>query len=500
MDERDEVATTEEETAEEKADRRAEDTAAPTSPLDRYFGITAAGSSVKTEVIAGFTTWMTMAYILFVNPSILGAVPDRDGLSLAFPLVLTSTALAAAVSTLAMGLIAKYPFAIAAGLGLNAVVAFQLVAGGGLSWPEAMGVIVTEGLIILVLVLTGFREAVMNAIPLALKQAIGVGIGLFIAFIGFINAGFVGKPETPTLLVELGRGGELRGLPVAVFVIGLLLTAYLVARGIRGALLIGILGTTVFAILLNELFAGGNGWPESLPSAAQFPERVVAFPAGENFSLIGDFSFGYFGRLGAIAAILAVFTIMLSDFFDTMGTVVGLGAKAGYLDADGRLPRSRQVLLVDSAAAAVGGAFSASSNTTYIESASGISEGGRTGLTATVVGLLFLVSVFLWPLSDVIPPQATAPALIIVGFLMMEIIREIPFERHELGIPAFLTMVVMPFTFSITNGVGAGFVSYTVIKLLRGEARDVHWMMYLSSAAFVIYFAIYYVRSAFGVG
>ena len=226
----------------------------------------------------------------------------------------------------------------------------------------------------------------------------------------------MGKPETPSLLVELGRGGELRGLPVAVFVIGLLFTAYLVARRVRGALLIGILGTTVIAIAMNELIAGGNGWPDTMPGAARLPERLVAFPAAENFSLIGDFSFGYIGRLGAIAAILAVFTIMLSDFFDTMGTVVGLGAKAGYLDADGRLPRSRQVLLVDSAAAAVGGAFSASSNTTYIESASGICRGwqdrphGHRGRPAV---RWFRCSCGRWPTC--IPPQATAPALIIVG-------------------------------------------------------------------------------------
>ena len=487
MEERDQVETTEVANA-------------PRPGVDRFFGITAAASSVKTEVVAGLTTWMTMAYILFVNPAVLGAVPDRNGLRLPFALVLTSTALAAGLSTLLMAFVARYPFAIAAGLGLNAVVAFQLVGGSGLSWAEAMGVVVTEGLIILVLVMTGFREAVMNAIPLALKHAIGLGIGLFIAFIGFINAGFVGKPEAAGLLVELGRGGELRGLPVAVFVIGLLLTAYLVARKVRGALLLGILGTTVIAILMNELIAGGRGWPRTTPAAARFPDRVVAFPAGENFSLIGDFSFGYFGRLGAIAAMLAVFTIMLSDFFDTMGTVVGLGAKAGYLDAEGRLPGIRRVLGVDSAAAAIGGAFSASSNTTYIESASGISEGGRTGLTAAVVGLLFVASVFLWPLADVIPPQATAPALIIVGFLMMGIVREIPWERPDVGIPAFLTMVIMPFTFSITNGIGAGFIAYTVIKLLRGEGREVHWMMYLASAAFVVYFAIYYVRSLLGVG
>jgi adenine/guanine/hypoxanthine permease len=478
-----------------KAEVEGKDEVEPTR-LDGFFGVSAAGSSVRTEVIAGFTTFMTMAYILFVNPSILGSITDREGTALAFPLVLTSTALAAGISTLGMSLIARYPFAIAAGLGLNAVVAFQLVAGSGLTWPEAMGVIVVEGLVILLLVLTGFRELVMNSIPFALKQAIGVGIGLFIAFIGFINAGFVGKPEAAGLLVELGRGGELQGLPVGVFVLGLLLTAYLVARRIRGALLIGILATTIVAIVLNVLFAGGNAWNEVGPGVARIPSRLAALPAGENFSLIGDFSFGFFARIGIVGGLLAVFTIMLSDFFDTMGTVVGLGAKAGFLDDEGRLPRTKQVLLVDSAAAALGGAFSASSNTTYIESASGISEGGRTGLVSGVVGLLFLLSVFFWPLADVIPPQATAPALVIVGFLMVGLVRDIAWDDYDVAIPAFLTMVVMPFTFSITNGVGAGFVSYTVIKLLRGEGRQVHWIMYASSVAFAIYFAIHYVRAA----
>jgi AGZA family xanthine/uracil permease-like MFS transporter len=471
-----------------------------TSRLDRFFGIAQSGSTIRTEVVAGLTTFMTMAYILFVNPSVLGAVTDPEGTKLAFPLVLTATALAAGLSTLAMGLLANYPFAIAAGLGLNAVVAFQLVAGSRLTWPEAMGVIVVEGLIITLLVLTGFREAVMNAIPLSLKKAIGVGIGLFIAFIGFINSGFVGKPEAPGLLVELGRGGELQGLPVAVFVAGLLFTGYLVARGVRGGLLIGILGTTALAILANELMAGGRAWRSVGPGVARFPNRIVALPTAENFGLLGDFSFGFVARLGVAGAILAVFTIMLADFFDTMGTVVGLGAKAGFLDAGGRLPRIKRVLLVDSAAAAVGGAFSASSNTTYIESAAGISEGGRTGLVSAVVGVLFLVSMFAWLLADVIPPQATAPALIIVGFLMMEMVREIPWEDFEVSIPAFLTMVVMPFTFSITNGIGAGFISYTVIKLLRGEGREVHWMMYGSTLGFVIYFAIHYVRAALGAG
>jgi AGZA family xanthine/uracil permease-like MFS transporter len=469
------------------------------SLLERFFGIRQAGSTVRIELVAGLTTFMTMAYILFVNPSVLGAVADRDGRMLQVPLILTATALAAGVSTLAMGLFANYPFAIAAGLGLNAVVAFQLVAASGLTWPEAMGVVVAEGLIITILVLTGFREAVMNAIPLSLKKAIGAGIGLFIAFIGFINAGFVGKPQAPNLLVELGRGGELQGLPVAIFVVGLLLTGYLVARNVRGALLVGILATTAIAILINEVFAGGRAWGDVGPGVARLPSRIFALPTAENFGLVGDFSFGFFVRLGVAGAILAVFTLMLADFFDTMGTVVGLGAKAGYLDAEGRLPRIQRVLLVDSAAAALGGAVSASSNTTYIESAAGISEGGRTGLVTTVVGLLFLVSLFAWPLADVIPPQATAPALIIVGFLMMEMVREIPWEDYNVSIPAFLTMVVMPFTFSITNGIGVGFITYTAIKLLRGEGRDVHWMMYLAAASFVIYFAIHYVRILFGL-
>lgn len=462
--------------------------------LDGFFKISERGSTVRIEIVAGFTTFMTMAYILFVNPSILGAVPDRDGLTLAFPLVLTVTALAAGVNTIAMGLIANYPFAIAAGLGLNGVVAFQLVATEGLTWPEAMGVVAIEGVIITVLVLTGFREAVMSAIPLALKQAIGVGIGLFIAIIGFVNAGFTSL-NIPAAPLTLGRGGELRGWPVTIFVLGLLLTGFLVARRVRGALLIGIVVTTAFSIFINE--AIWNGSLYQTPGVAQLPDQFVSTP---DFSLVGQFDVsGSFAQMGTIAAILAIFTIMLADFFDTMGTVIGLGGEAGFLDREGRLPGIGRVLLVDSLAAAVGGAFSASSNTTYIESASGISEGGRTGLVSVVVGLLFMACLFISPLAGVIPPQATAPALVIVGFLMMSIVREIPWDDFELSIPAFLTMVVMPFTYSITNGIGAGFVSYVVIKLFRGKLRDIHWMMFISAFAFVIYFAISGVRNILGI-
>ena len=459
------------------------------SALDRYFRISERGSDTRTEVIAGVTTFMTMAYILFLNPIILGQVPDRDGVTLGAPEVLTVTALAAGIATIAMGVFGKHPFAIAAGLGLNAVVAFQLVGGNQLTWPEAMGVVVTEGIIIFILVLTKFRQAVMDAVPMPIKQAIAVGIGLFITIIGFVDAGFVTSTTLPAPPLQLGTGGELRGWPVLIFIFGLLLIVFLYTRNVRGSLLIGILVTTVLAVIANEAFLNGEGFG----TAAKFG-AVADFPSGDNFSLIGNFSFGFFAQMGAIAAILAVFTLMLSDFFDTMGTVVGLGREADLLDENGRLPDIDRVLAVDSGAAALGGAFSASSNTTYIESASGIADGGRTGLTAVVCGVLFLLSIFFSPLAEIIPLQAAAPALVLVGFLMMTHVREIPWDDLELAIPAFLTIVLMPFTYSITNGIGAGFIAYVFIKLTRGKAGEVHTMMWIASVAFVIYFAIFYVR------
>jgi adenine/guanine/hypoxanthine permease len=442
---------------------------------------------VRTEIIAGFTTFMTMAYILFLNPAIL-SIPDRNGTTLPSAAVLTVTALAAGLMTIAMGAYANYPFAIAAGLGLNAVVAFQLVGGNQLTWPEAMGVVVMEGIIITILVLTKFRQAVMDAVPLPIKSAIAVGIGLFIAIIGFVDAGFVTSTTLPAPPLQLGTGGSLQGWPVFIFIIGLLLIIWLYLRGLRGALLIGIIATTIFAVIVNEAFLDGQGFG----TAANFA-NPIDFPGADNFSLIGDFSFGFFAEMGVIAAILAVFTLMLSDFFDTMGTAVGLGREMGAIDANGRLPDVDKVLLVDSAAAAVGGAFSASSNTTYIESASGIADGGRTGLTSIVVGALFLLSLIFAPAAEIIPLQAAAPALVIVGFLMMRTVRDIPWDDVEIAIPAFLTIVLMPFTYSITNGIGAGFVSYVFIKLARGKAGEVTPMMYIASAAFVVYFAIFYV-------
>jgi AGZA family xanthine/uracil permease-like MFS transporter len=464
-------------------------TATRSGGLDGYFKIGERGSTVRTEVVAGFTTFMTMAYILFLNPLILGLVKDRNGLGLDPASVLTVTALAAGITTIAMGAYANYPFAIAAGLGLNGVVAFQLVGANGLSWPEAMGVVVMEGIIILLLVLTKFRQAVMDSVPLPLKHAIAVGIGLFITIIGFVDAGFVTSTQTGNPPLQLGTGNELRGWPILIFVVGLLLIIFLFSRGVPGALLIGILATTILAVIVNEAFLDGAGFG----AAAHFG-KIADFPTGHNFSLIGDFSFGFFAKMGIISALLAVFTLMLSDFFDTMGTAIGLGGEADLLDKEGQLPDIDKVLQVDSAAAIVGGAFSASSNTTYIESASGIAAGGRTGLTAVVTGVLFLLSIFFSPLAKIIPFQAAAPALVIVGFLMLRTVREIPWDDVEVAIPAFLTIVVMPFTYSITNGIGAGFVSYVFIKLTRGKAVEIRPMMYVAAAAFVVYFGIFYVR------
>jgi AGZA family xanthine/uracil permease-like MFS transporter len=456
--------------------------------LDGYFRITERGSTVRTEVIAGVTTFMTMAYILFLNPIIL-SLPDSEGTTLAPGAVLTVTALAAGLLTIAMGVFSNYPFAIAAGLGLNGFVAFTLVAAEGLTWPQAMGVIVVEGLVILLLVFTKFRQAVMDAVPLPLKHSIAVGIGLFITIIGMVDAGFVNTTGIPAPPLQLGTNNELVGWPVGVFLIGLLLIVYLYIRKVPGSLLVGILLTTVVAILVNELFLDGEGFG----SAAKL-QNPVDVPDGDNFSLIGNFSFGFFSALGFLPAILAIFTVMLSDFFDTMGTAIGLGREAELLDDEGRLPDIDRVLYVDSAAAAIGGAFSASSNTTYIESASGIAAGGRTGLTAVVTGGLFLLAILFAPLAEIIPLHAAAPALVLVGFLMMTAIKEIDFNDLEVAIPAFLTITVMPFTYSITNGIGAGFVTYAFIKIARGKRNEVAPMMLIAALAFVVYFGIFYVK------
>ncbi|MFD6416641.1 NCS2 family permease [Streptomyces sp. NPDC060194] len=467
----------------------------PASPLDRFFRISERGSTLAREVRGGFATFFTMAYILVLNPIILGTAEDKFGNKLDGAELVTATALVAAVMTLIMGVGGNLPLALAAGLGLNAVVAFQIAPL--MSWPDAMGLVVIEGLLICLLVVTGLREAIMHAIPAALKQAISVGIGLFIAFIGLIDAGFATRipGETGSVPVQLGIGGQLSGWPILVFCLGVLLTVALMARKVKGAILLSIVAMTVVAIVIEQLAdIDPLAWGLTVPVV---PDDVVAAP---DFGLIGAFSlFGAFGEIGIVTIVLLVFTLILSDFFDTMGTVVGVSNEAGLLDEDGKVPHLSRVLLIDGAAAAAGGAASASSATSYIESAAGVGEGARTGFASVVTGGLFALALFLTPLATVVPAQAAAPALVVVGFLLMTQVRHIDWERFELAVPAFLTIAVMPFTYSITNGIGAGFIAFVLIKAVLGKAREVHWLLWLTAGLFVVYFAINPIEQLFGV-
>jgi adenine/guanine/hypoxanthine permease len=458
--------------------------------LESLFGIRKNGSTVGREVLAGFTTFIVMAYIIFVNPAILSfaGIKDLQGLGPGFAPTMAVTCLVAGVMTILMGVFTNYPLAIASGMGLNAVVAFQLIVGFKLPWQAAMGIIFVEGIVITILVLTGLREAIMHAIPLTLKRAISVGIGLFILFIGLVDGGFV-KAGTG-IPVTLGQFNNLQALTA---IIGFFIIVALMAARVKGSLLIGIILTTIVAIILNAL-SGYTAF--STPGVAVLPKQILAMP---DFSTFGKgFNFEAFTRLGILSAVLTIFSVMLADFFDTIGTVIGIGGQAGWLDEKGRLPRVRSVLLIDSLAAVFGGLASASSATTYIESAAGVAQGGRTGFASVVTGILFLLALFFSPLVAIVPTQATAAALIIVGFLMCAIVREIPFSDFEEGFPALITMVLMPFSYSITNGIGAGFISYTFIKLIRRKGRQVHWLMYLVSLAFLIYFCLDWIKAVFG--
>ncbi len=467
--------------------------------LDSYFKLTDRETSVAKEVRGGVVTFLTMAYIIVLNPIILSGVADADGRYLGggtepgsgFATIAVVTALVAGVLTILMGVVANFPLALATGLGLNAFVAFSVASQ--MSWADAMGLVVLEGLIILVLVLTGFRKLVFDAVPRELKTAIAVGIGLFITFIGLVDAGFVRTSGIPAPPVGLGIGGQLSGWPVLVFCIGLLVMIALYTRGVPGAILIGIAITTVLAGVVQALTdtkaSGGDpmskGWNLNVPS---WPDDLVQKP---DFSLLGDFSlFGSIDRVGIVTAVLLVFTLLLADFFDTMGTMTAIGAEAGLNDEEGTPEGAQRILVVDSIAAAAGGAAGISSNTSYIESASGVGDGARTGLASVVTGLLFLASTFLAPLVQHIPNEAAVPALVLVGFLMMSQVTDISWDDAEIAIPAFLTIVLMPFTYSITAGIGAGFIAYVVLKAVRAKAAEVHWLLWLVATLFVVYFAI----------
>ncbi|GAA3030536.1 NCS2 family permease [Gordonia defluvii] len=467
--------------------------------MDKFFALTARGSTPLREVRGGVVTFFTMAYIVVLNPIIIGGTPgkplnaDIAGNVLPMAAVAAVTALVAGLMCLIFGVIANYPFAFAAGLGINSLLAVSVTTQA--TWPQAMGLVVLNGVIIVALAVTGFRTAVFNAVPAELKAAIAAGIGAFIAFIGFVDSGFVRRvPDSAhtTVPVQLGHSGSIATWPVVVFVIGLLVMGVLTVRRVPGGLLIGIVVTTVLAIII-EAVAQPGGWALNTP---RLPDSIGGPP---DLSLVGDVDlFGAFTEHGtaahviaapAIGATILLFTIVLSNFFDAMGTMTGLGKEAGLADANGTLPGIGKALAVEGTGAIAGGLGSASSNTVFVESAAGIAEGARTGLANVVTGVLFLAAMFFTPLYTVVPLEAVAPALVIVGALMIGQVRSIDFTRFEYALPAFLTIVTMPFTYSIANGIGLGFISWVVLATARGRARQVHPILWATAAVFVVYFA-----------
>lgn len=483
---------------------------------ERYFRISKHGSSVGQEVRGGLVTFFAMAYIIALNPLIIGTTTDINGnlisgapkflegpagaapvidaaaVGASIGMVAAATAFIAGIMTILMGMVGRFPMGLATGLGLNALVAYTLAPK--MTWPQAMGLVVWEGILIAILVLTGFRTAVFKAVPKTLRTAISVGIGLFIAFVGLINAGVVRKPAgSPP--VELGIGGSLTGWPILVFIGGLGLLIALHVLKVKGAMLISIVSATVLAIIVEAVAHVGahvgtenpTGWALNVPSLANFslPDlgllfRVDLFGA---FYPDGQFSFPTF-----LGLMVLVFSLLLADFFDTMGTVVAVGSEGKLLDADGMPERVTEILLVDSLGAVAGGIGSVSSTTCYVESTAGVGEGARTGLASVVTGLAFLAAVFLSPIINMVPSEAASPVLVFVGFLMIAQVVDVNWNDPEVGIPAFLTIILMPFSYSITVGIGVGFLAHVFIKVIRGHAKRVHSLMYVVALLFIIYF------------
>ncbi|MGW7414126.1 NCS2 family permease [Streptomyces sp. NPDC054863] len=463
----------------------------PVNGLDRFFKITERGSTVARELRGGLATFFAMAYIIVLNPIILGSAKDMYGHQLDNGQLVTATVLTAALSTLLMGVIGNVPIALAAGLGVNTVVALQLAPR--MSWPDAMGMVVLAGVIVMLMVATGLRERVMNAVPLGLRKGIAIGIGLFIMLIGLVDSGFVSRmPDAAhtTVPLQLGTGGHLNGWPVLVFVLGVLLTLALMTRKVPGAILISMVVMTAVAMVIHAV-ADVKSWGLTTP---EWPGNPVAMP---DFGLLGKVSlFGGFEKVGILTGVLFVFSVLLSCFFDAMGTILAVGDEAKLTDAKGNLPGVNKVLLVDGLAVAAGGGTSSSATTCFVESTAGVGEGARTGLANMVTGGLFAAGLFLTPLVTMVPSQAATPALLAVGFLILSgSVRAIDWSDYTIAIPAFLTMLMMPFTYSITNGIGIGFVSFCVLRLAAGRGREVPVAMYAVSAVF----AFYYLMPALGL-
>lgn len=467
--------------------------------LDRFFDITARGSTLTAEIRGGVVTFIAMAYIIVLNPVILSSAPDVDGNNLKFAQVSAVTSLAAGVMTILFGLVARLPFAFAAGLGINSFLATTVV--GSVTWPEAMGLVVINGLIIVLLAATGLRRLVFDAVPMQLKLAITAGIGLFILFIGVVDAGFIGSTGLPSPPVGLGAGGEgsINTVPTVVFVFTLLVTGILVARRVRGGILIGLVAGTVVAVVIEAIWHLGSavekpgGWGLSVPSLSGSP---FAMP---DLSLVGEVSLGSFSRIGALAAIMLVFTLVFANFFDAMGTMTGLSREAGLSDPQGTFPRLKSALIVEGTGAVVGGASSASSNTVFIESGAGIEEGARTGLANLITGVLFLAAMFVAPLASVVPTEVAAAALVVVGAMMVSHLRHIDLSEFSVALPVVLTVATMAFSYSIANGIGVGFVAWVVLRSAAGKFREISPLLWVVALGFVLYFARGWIESFIGM-
>ncbi|MET8678924.1 NCS2 family permease [Streptomyces sp. NPDC004647] len=471
--------------------------AEPRNKLDRFFRISERGSNVPREIRGGLATFFAMAYIVVLNPIILGAGVDKFGQQLDTGQLVTATALMAGLTTVLMGIIGNVPIALAAGLGINAVVSLQLAPK--MSWPDAMGMVALAGLALMVLVASGLRQRVLDAIPAGLRRSIAIGIGMFITLIGLVDSGFVTRnPDSAhtTVPLGMGTGGRLEGWPVLVFVLGLALTFVLVVRKTKGAILLGIVAMTGVAILINAVATiPDESWGLTVPKV---PDSIVGTP---DFGLIGEVSlFGGFREVGLVTGCLFVFTVLLSGFFDAMGTIIGVGEEAGLTDEQGRLPGMGRVLMVDGVAVAAGGFGSASATTCFVESTAGVGEGARTGLANLVTGACFLLALVLTPLATVVPSQAATPALVVVGFLIMASnVRGIDWSDPTVGAPAFLTMVSMPFTYSITNGIGLGVLSFILLRTATGRFRTIPWLLNVVGLCFLVYFLLGPIEQALGV-
>ena len=449
----------------------------PVNALDRFFEISRRGSTIGTEIRGGLVTFVTMAYIVILNPIIL-ATPDVAGNTLPGGAVAAATALTAGVMTILFGLTTRLPFAFAAGLGINAFLAFTVV--GTVTWPEAMALVMINGVIIVLLAATGLRKLIFDAVPVQLKLAITVGIGLFIAFIGFVNAGFVTSTKNASPPVDLGIGGSVASLATLMFVVTLMIGGVLIALWVKGAILIALVGGTVLAAIANLI------WPtEGLGFA--FSGSIVSVP---DLSLIGQVDFGFdFAKVGGVTLVMFVFTLLFSNFFDAMGTMTGLAKEADLADEKGDFPRIKSALVVEGVGAIVGGGTSSSSATVFVESGSGIGEGARTGFATAITGVLFLLAMFFTPLTSLVPSAVAAAALVLVGAMMLSQIKNIDLSDFRVLLPVFLTVTVMPMTYSIANGIGAGFVSWIVVNAFSGRAKTIHPLLWVVGVGFVLFFA-----------